>query len=139
MNDMADTPLNEDEVVAAVARKLVDDGWTIASIATTKQHGYDVVAEREGQRLIVEAKGAIAARPDAAPFTTNMCRQSVEAALYKIARAESDGAGTDFAIAVPDTSGYRTAIDRIAPFLARMSVRVMLVDSLGATDYADRG
>jgi membrane-bound lytic murein transglycosylase B len=49
--------LYEDDVVAAVAAYLHANGWEIESTALATQHGDDIVAMRDGERLIVEAKG----------------------------------------------------------------------------------
>jgi hypothetical protein len=49
--------LTEDEVVAAVRGHLEGAGWVIKTWALAIEHGDDIVAEREGRRLIVEAKG----------------------------------------------------------------------------------
>lgn len=49
----------ESNVVASVVSLLKQEGWTIESVANTeaRARGADIRASREGQLLIVEAKG----------------------------------------------------------------------------------
>jgi hypothetical protein len=49
----------EGNVVEAIAELLVQDGWTIVAKADThsKERGVDIHATRNGQTLLVEAKG----------------------------------------------------------------------------------
>jgi Holliday junction resolvase-like predicted endonuclease len=54
--------LTEDQVVDAVCRKLASDGYSIAQRALATQHGYDIVARKDGIDLIIEAKGREARR-----------------------------------------------------------------------------
>jgi Holliday junction resolvase-like predicted endonuclease len=63
--------LTEDQVVDAVCRTLESDGYSIAQRALATQHGYDIVARKNGVELIIEAKGAREARRRALPGTAS--------------------------------------------------------------------
>ena len=58
MDPVAPAVLTEDQVIDAVRDYLVRRSWRIVARATAVQRGDDLVAEREGERLVVEAKGA---------------------------------------------------------------------------------
>ena len=49
----------EGNVVEAIARFLLQDGWTIVGKADThsKERGVDIQASRDGKTLLLEAKG----------------------------------------------------------------------------------
>jgi Holliday junction resolvase-like predicted endonuclease len=62
--------LTEDQVVDAVCRTLASAGYSIAQRALATQHGYDIVARKDGIDLIIEAK-ARGARRRALPATAS--------------------------------------------------------------------
>jgi len=60
--------LTEDDVIDAVRDFLVHEGWTITRRATVSQPGTDLVAERNGETLEIEAKGAGSSRVGSARY-----------------------------------------------------------------------
>ena len=50
--------LYEDDLVAAVVAHLLVEGWMIENTAIATQHGDDIVATRDSQRLVVEGAKA---------------------------------------------------------------------------------
>jgi hypothetical protein len=49
--------LNEDEVVGIACEYVRQHGWNIVHRLKGNQSGIDIVAERSGRRLLIEAKG----------------------------------------------------------------------------------
>jgi hypothetical protein len=130
-------PLTENDVVASAAELLASQGWRIVSTATTDQRGWDIVAERDFRRLLVEAKGAIAVKPKVPgrAFSSNQVRQSLEAGLFKIASALTEQPNAVRALAVPDTIGYRKHIAKIEPILFMADIHVIWVDVDGLATW----
>jgi Holliday junction resolvase-like predicted endonuclease len=49
--------MTENFVVDSVCRALVEDGYTIVQRALATQQGFDIVAQKNGGVLVIEAKG----------------------------------------------------------------------------------
>lgn len=115
--------LYEDDVVHAVVRHLKSDGWTIESFALSHQHGDDIVASRDEQRLVVEAKGDGSSKSTTArfgkPFTRNQVKTHVAVAVVRAMRVASAGLARA-AVALPDSHFHRHEVDRIAPALQQL-------------------
>src|SRR5262245_30728507 len=131
MSDGAQTQiLTEDVVVDAVCDYLIDRGWTIVTRATAIQHGYDLEAERNGDRLIAEAKGAGSSKSGTArfglTFSRNQVFDHVAKAILKALRVATLG-GALAAIALPDNVDHRREVELVAGALAGAEVGVFWV------------
>lgn len=129
--------LFEDHVVDAVCEHLHQNGWTIVSRAYANQRGDDVVAERDGVTLRVEAKGETSSNPNSSrfglPFDGTQRDVNVGEAVLrsmKVISASSDHVG----VALPGTPEYRSLVDKVLPALQRLSIRVFLVRPDRAVD-----
>ena len=60
-SNYTNTKLTENEVIDLLKSFLEQNGWEIKCYCKGQQHGYDIFAEKDGQTLVVEAKGAKAA------------------------------------------------------------------------------
>lgn len=122
--------LTEDDVVDAVCSCLTEHGWSILSRATAMQHGHDIEAERDGARLIVEAKGAGSSKAGTAryglAFNRNQVFDHVAKAVLKALRVASSG-GARAAIALPDNEDHRREVGQVARALTTVNVGVFWV------------
>src|ERR1700727_2190606 len=109
--------LTENDVVDAVARHLKTEGWTCET-KTTIQRGIDILAERSGESLAIEAKGGGSARVGTArygkEFDGKQKRSHVAVALLTAVQVLSDGKHRA-ALAFPDDIQHSRLISRIAP------------------------
>lgn len=127
--------LTEDEVSSAVRGHLEKDGWIIKrwAVATAGERG-DIVAERHGHYLIVEAKGEGSSKPHTRryglPFSSSQVTSHVSVAAYQAMRALSKG--TEAAIALPDTQKHPAAFRAIHPAMSRLGISVYWVDRTGS-------
>jgi hypothetical protein len=123
--------LFEDDVVAAVVDHWRADGWTIVSTALATQHGDDIVATRDGVRLVVEAKGEGSSKPYTkrygSTFTPRQAYTHVSVAVLRTLRVVSEGTSTA-AIALPADAAHRREVDRVQSALSRLGIRVFWVD-----------
>jgi hypothetical protein len=124
------TLLNEDEVVNLASAYLETCGWVIIHKLNGNQSGIDIVAERNGQRLLIEAKGCTTgASPDRAihiqPHRTNSSIAAVGKAVYLY-----DGVAS-IALALPDEHGFRAQIERAQAGLKQLGVAVLWVSHEG--------
>ena len=126
--------LTEDQVVDAVRSHLEQEGWLIRSFAHAHQHGDDVVAEREGRRLVVEAKGEGSSKEGTRrygrPFTRNQVGTHVAVATYRALTVVSRG--EEAAIALPENDHHLRAVQSTATALNRLGIRVFWVSSVGS-------
>lgn len=128
--------LTEDDVVEAVCRALAAAGWTIVARASTVERGPDVLADRDGRRLVVEAKGETSNRPASnrfgSPFNAGQVHDHVGRAVLEALAAVS--AGHVGAIALPDERNHRRQVGRIAAGLAAAGVHVLWVLADGTVE-----
>jgi hypothetical protein len=126
--------LYEDQVVDAVANHLRNDGWTIESVALAVQAGDDIVASREGVRLLVEAKGEGSSKAHTAkfgkPFDRGQVGTHVAVAVLRSLRVSSAGIDTA-ALAFPAEANHQREISRVWPALSREGIEVFWVTEDG--------
>jgi Holliday junction resolvase-like predicted endonuclease len=126
--------LTEDQVVDAVCRTLESDGYAIAQRALATQHGYDIVARKNGVELIIEAKGAGSSKAGTAryglEFSSNQVFDHVAKAVLKALRVASSGEARA-GIALPDNANHRREVDQVAPALRRAGIAVFWVGDGG--------
>lgn len=133
--------LTEDDVIDAVRDLLVERGWTIVARATAIQRGHDLVAERQGGRLIIEAKGAGSSKQGTArygqAFSAGQVFDHVSKAILKALRVAA--AGSDrAAVALPDNPHHRNEIAQVHEALDRVDVGVFWVTEVGTVKLEAR-
>ena len=125
--------LTEDQVVLAVCAYLERSGWTVVSRALATERGDDIVAERGGNRHIVEAKGGGSSKEGTRrfgkEFSLGQCQVNVGMASLRAMRVASAEDGTQAAIAFPDSANYRRVLEPVLAALRRINVTVYLVSS----------
>ena len=129
--------LDENDIVIAVRDHIAAAGWTIEQFQLSNQHGPDVLAERSGDRLRVEAKGAtsskVGSKKYGVPFDSADVEINLADALYKTC------VGVDayrrLAIAFQDDELHRRYVGRLASPLRTLGIGVFWVaaDTRAAT------
>lgn len=113
------------------------DGWHITRVAdtTSREHGVDVDANRDGTRLLVEVKGYPSpARPQQAPIQARTYFSGVILSGVLL-RAEHPDARV--VLALPEMATFRNLTDRTAPTLAGVGIEIWLVSENGDVRPAD--
>ncbi len=127
--------LTENDVIEAVCEHLKATGYEIASRATTREHGIDIIANRTGisGRLLIEAKGETSSKSNTnrygSPFKSGAVRVHVAEALYSAAclHATHHRSGDSIGIAFPETPRHRDLVSRIKPILDSLGVATFFV------------
>jgi hypothetical protein len=126
--------LYENDVVAATCDYLTKQGWLIVSQCTARQRGDDIVATRDGQRLVVECKGETSSDPRSKRYGKTFTRGQVyDHVAVGVLRALRE-VGRDLgwaAIAVPDNADHRRFVGEVAGALVTVGVGVFWVGSGG--------
>lgn len=131
----------EGNVVEAIARLLMRDGWTVVGKADThsKQRGVDIHATRSGRTLLVEAKGypsksyrdprrAGEVKPT---NPTNQAQQWYSHALLKVMRLQTKHPDALVALGFPDFPRYRALFEETHGGLAKLGVAMLTVHADG--------
>lgn len=121
-----------------LATHLESEGWTIRAAADTasKQHGLDLLLERDGRTLAIEVKGYPSekyADPRRAHETKrtnprNQCEKWFSQALFKAMRLRSSMAQAEIAVAFPDFPRYQALLRETEDSIRRLGVGVYLVE-----------
>lgn len=132
---MIERCLTENDIVGALARHLVAQGWSITAQRTTLQHGIDLIAQRSDApcRLLIEAKGGTSFKSHTLrygrPFDRGQVKTHVAVAFYYAVRLQQAHPVDRVALAFPGDQRHRVAIEAIANVLAKLSITVFFVDS----------
>lgn len=122
--------LYEDDVVAATCDYLTKHGWAIVSRCTARQRGDDIVATRDGQRLVVECKGETSSDPRSKrygeAFSLSQVYDHVAVGVLRALREVERGVGWA-AIAVPDNAHHRRCLGEVTGVLITVDVGVFWV------------
>lgn len=131
----------EGNVQASVLSHLVSAGWRIRRVANTAtgEHGVDIEADRQGERLVVEVKGypgttyargerkgALKSTPQAAQARTYFSNALLSGLIM---RAENIDASV--VLAFPDVPTFNKLGTRVAAPLATAGIEVWLVAEEG--------
>lgn len=124
----------EDDVVLAVRAHLEANGWTILSQALAHQRGDDLIAERNGVRIEVEAKGAGSSKPSSKrygqEFDASQVNDHVGRAILRALKVVSAGKARA-GVALPDNAAHQRELDAIKQALDQLGVGVFLVSENG--------
>jgi hypothetical protein len=137
----------EGNVQSRVATHLAANGWSIIRVADTAQRerGVDIIAGRDGQRLLVEVKGWLssnyargerAGQPRPTQPTLQATHWFAEALTSLIHRGAEPGSW--LAMGLPDMPHYRTLLDEVGWALNRLDIMVYLVTADGAVELWER-
>lgn len=125
--------LTENDVIDAVCAELSRHGWIIKSTATTRQRGDDIVAQKDGRTLIVEAKGATSSKPGSArhgvEFNGGQVHSHVAVAVLRALRVASIGVARA-GLAFPDNLHHRRELESVKPALDQLGITVFWVGSV---------
>lgn len=137
----------EGNVQAQVVTHLAGGGWSIVRVADTAQRerGIDIIAERGGERLLVEIKGwpsTVYARGEhgGQPKPTRPTLQATHwfaEVLASLIRRGSEP-GVRLAMGLPDIPRYRTLLGEAAWALDRLSITAYLVSAEGSVKAWER-
>jgi hypothetical protein len=133
-------------VVSALVRHLRRDGWRVVKRADprTREHGVDLIVEREGIRRAIEAKGFPAAfypegHPNAGqrkPWRSTQARSYMGDLLLTTFLVLDKYPDHEVAIAVPDRLTFYSLVERLKPHLQRLGIGAYIVHENGQVTQA---
>jgi hypothetical protein len=133
--------LTEDSVIDAVSSMLKEHGYETQQITKGRKPGDDIIAIKQGnptRQLFIEAKGETSGAKNSKnydkPFVSADIRVNTAEALYKAAVVLSrkiEGNNIFAGIALPNHRGYRAAIKKVEPIIARLGIIIFWVNKEG--------
>jgi hypothetical protein len=106
--------LTENDIVDAMAKHLSADGWRITNTCRTTEQGIDLIAIRDNERLVLEAKGGTSSKEGtrrfAKGFSPGQQADHVAKAVFVACKLRSREPESRVAIAFPDTPTHRRCI-----------------------------
>ncbi|MBP7088786.1 MAG: hypothetical protein KBB01_05770 [Candidatus Omnitrophica bacterium] len=121
----------EDQVIKDVMYWLKQQGWTILSFSLGQQRGLDILAEKNGKKLIVEAKGAKgnAKNTKRNKFDSGQIKIHFGAAIIKILEERTKNPKASFAIALPEDKYMKGVLKNVRPQMDILGIKLMWVKS----------
>ncbi|ABR33784.1 hypothetical protein [Clostridium beijerinckii] len=125
----------ENEVINKAIEKLESIGFNIISQCNTKQQGIDIEAEKNGIKLLIEAKGATSSmegsKRNGKPFNRNQARTHISVAIYKvmslISELKNHNSLTLFGICLPFERNHIEFINNVKYSLDKLGVVILWV------------
>jgi len=124
--------LTEDETIMILMDDLKIKGWFIESHCLGQTRGCDIIAERNGEKMYIEVKGAKA--NDKSPtkrreyFDSGQIKTHFGKAIVKILNDKHLKPNSQFAIAHPNDVEIKKAIGHLTPFLKDLNIKHFWVD-----------
>ena len=129
--------------MAALASHLAASGWRIRRLADvgTREHGVDLLVERDGRRQAIEAKGYPSTHFETGDragerraSTPTMARSYMGGLLLEAALLPATQRDAEIALALPAKATYLHLLERLRTFLERLGIGVYLVHEDGHVD-----
>lgn len=129
----------ENDVIKHLCAWLSKNGWTIESISLDRTHGDDIRANKDGQLLLVEAKGAKGNPKNHSvvrdEFDSSQIKDHLGKAIVKAFELKTRSPHAAIVIAHPATSKIRKVVDPIAPHLVSLGILLAFVNDDGSIDW----
>lgn len=123
--------LTENDVVDCVVLYLKSKEFTIDSMCNTMQKGIDIVANKNGKKILVEAKGATTSKDTnrkGKVFSRNQINNHISRAVFKALQMKEENA--IIAIALPYTKNHLKIIKTVEKQLNLLDIVVIWCDGL---------
>lgn len=127
--------LNENRVVEAVCRHLIAMGYVIEQQCSTRDRGIDIIAAKDGRRLVVEAKGGTSSFSESNRYgkedTLSQVYDRVSKGIYACMCLVAERTEDDVVLAVPRTPAFERYLAPVAERLRQIGIKVFFVEEDG--------
>ncbi|ELC8401459.1 hypothetical protein QYB42_001552 [Clostridium perfringens] len=125
--------LTENDVVDCVVSYLKSKEFIIDSMCNTMQKGIDIVANKNGKKILVEAKGATTSKDTnrkGKAFSRNQINSHISRAVFKALQMKEEQENAIIAIALPYTKNHLKIIKTVKKQLNLLDIIVIWFDGL---------
>ena len=123
--------LTENEIIKKTTKYLEDQGYQILQSLNTNEKGVDIVAEKNGTKIYVEAKGETSSKSNTArygkPFSKNQVGTHIAVAILAAMKQKDKDKTCNVAIALPHNENHTGIINNIRNSLRKAEIIVYLV------------
>lgn len=124
--------LDENKIVEILAQHLSKQGYEIKQQLSTKQKGIDVIAVKDNECLMIEAKGETSSKEGSnrfgKPYTASQVFDRVAKGVYTaIKTAEESRVNEISCLAFPDSKLFREYLSSVNNSLSKLGVVVFVV------------
>ena len=124
--------LTENQVVEKMSDYLKSIGYEVLQCLNTNEKGIDIIAEKDGKKIYIEAKGETSSKENTnrsgKPFNKNQAGHHIAVAILASMKIMSKfDKKSQIAIALPDNKIHRDEINLIVPALKRASIEIYFV------------
>lgn len=127
--------LTENETILLLIQYLKSKDWKIESYCLGQTRGCDIVAERKGEKMYIEVKGARADEKSPTKrreyFNSGQIKTHFGKAIVKILSDKYLNPSGNFAIAHPDDNDIKRAIGNLTPYLKDLKIKHFWVSPTG--------
>lgn len=127
--------LNENHIIALLIEDLQKNNYQITHYATTRQTGYDIVAQQLDIKLIIEAKGATSSKSESnrsgQSFSTNQVKNHIATAILKAMETMTEQENCLIGLAFPNNQVHRQRLEKSRCALQKLGLIVYLVSTDG--------
>ncbi len=127
--------LTENHIVKKMTEHLKADGHEILQSLSTDQKGIDIISQKDGLKMYVEAKGETSSREGSKrfgkPFSKNQVGTHIAVAILASMKSLAKySKNSRVAIALPDNQDHRTMIGLISPVLKKTAIEIYFVSEI---------
>lgn len=124
----------ESDVISCVCEYLEKKGYCINQRLNENQRGDDIIADGDGSRCFIEAKGETSSKKGSSrygrPFNSSQIGVHVAKAFYRAAQMQEENPYLcKVGIALPATSEHRRTVAKISKTLKLLRVEVFWVNA----------
>ena len=121
--------LTENDIIDRLSKHLEKEGYEIIKKSTTSQKGIDLIAEKNGKNLLIEAKGQTSSKPTSARYGLPFSRAQVKSHVATAILSTMKNLDTSkfVAIALPDTDIHRSFVTKVKSSLFKLGIKVFWV------------
>lgn len=123
--------LDENDVINYLIEYLEGQGYYIIDSCNTSKQGYDIVMEKDGRELYIEAKGDTSSKEKtnrySKPFALSQKKHHVAMAIFKTLQTKTKKENCDIAIALPSDDVHKKLINSVHKQLEKLDITVFFV------------
>lgn len=123
--------LTENHIVDMVSLKLDELNFEILSRSYTNVRGMDIIARKDNQRILIEAKGGTTSKQSknkGKPFDRSQAKTHISAAIFNVLQLKENNEDAILGLALPYEKNHYEFIESIKTSLIELKVIIFWCD-----------
>ncbi len=130
--------ITENEVIGCVIYYLKSKGFVIESVCNTMQKGIDIIAQKDGSKLLIEAKGATTSKESSRKgktFSKNQVNNHISRAIFKALQMKEYEEDAIVGIALPYNKNHLEIMKTVEKTLNSLGIIIIWCDGVSIEVY----